>query len=167
MKNAIRFIAMLSVAAFALSIPVGSAFAAGPPDSTTIPKLFDQVKHDAAQVIYDADVLESCRHSKFDWKTYAQVLTSVKEHANSLFRSYYQLQQMRDKGTPAQQKAIDQLEPLLRDMAASLTNTFQALKEHPDRVNMPSFRTRVHANWEKINAVYKLLCQCTSKNLLA
>ncbi len=167
MKNAIRFIAMLSVAALALSTPVSSALAAGPPDSPTISKLFNQVKHDAAHVVHDAEVLESYRNSNVAWKTYAQVLTNTKEHANGLFRDYYQLQQMRDKGTPAQQEAVDRLEPLLRNFAASLINTFRALNVQPDWVNMPSFRTQVHANWVRINEVYRFLCQCTSKDLLA
>ncbi len=167
MKNVIRSIAMLSIAAFALSIPASSAFAAGTPDSTTIPQLFQHVKHHAAQASFDVDILETFRRSNVNWETYGQTLNQIRKHVNDLFEDYYQLKRMRNNGTPAQQQAIDRLEPLLRDMATSLTSTIQALNADQRLVNMPGFRARIRANWVKIHAVYKLLCQCTSKNLLA
>lgn len=163
MKHVARWTAMLSVAACALLIPARGAFAAPPSDSTSIPKVLDQVKGHAAEASYDAAVLDSYRHSDVDWRTYAERLTMIKDHANDLFQDYYQLQRLRDSGTPAQREAIDKLEPLVRAMATELTNTFQSLNEHKAQVNFPEFRNRARANWEKINAVYEHLCKCTDK----
>lgn len=163
MKRTLRFTTMLSVAALALSIPMRSAFAAAPPDSTTVPKLLDQVKHHAAEANYDAEILNSLRHSNVDFRTYGQVLNNIKTHANDLFQDYYELQRQRDSGTPAQREAIDKLEPLLREMATSLTNTFQKLDAHQTGVNTPEFRKGIRENWEKINVVYQHLCKCTEK----
>lgn len=163
MKRALQFTAMLSLAALALLVPVRSAYAAERSHSTTIPKLLDQIKQHAAEANYDAEVLESYKNSNFDLRTHAQVLTNIKEHANDLFQDYDTLQRVRDSGKPAQRDAIDKLEPLLRDMATSLTNTLQTLNAHQERVNMPEFRNMERANWEKINAVYEYMCKCTDK----
>lgn len=151
------------VAALALLAPA-AIFAAQAQDATSIPKLLQQVKDHAAQAKDDAAFLDSHSQSNLDWRMHAQYLQNVKDHANDLLQDYYQLQTVRDKGTPLQQEAIDRLEPLLRDMGTSLTNTFQKLNEHPGRVNMPSFRTQVHADYESINKVYEFLCECTKPN---
>jgi len=167
MKMLIQFTTVLSAAALSLSLAVRPAFAVAPPDSTTIAKLLDQAKQHAAQANNDASLLDTYRFSEIAWQMHAQSLEKIKVHANDLFRVYYELQRIRDKGTPKQREAIDQLEPLLRDMATSLTNTFQALNAHQGRTNMPVFRTQIHADWEKINKVYEFLCECTSKSYKA
>lgn len=165
MKHLIRLAAALSVAALALAIPARSAFAASPPDSSsTIPKLLEQVKQHAAEANYDAQLLESYRRSNVDFRTYAQALTNIREHSNDLLQDYYELQRVRDSGTPAQRQTIDKLEPLLREMATALTNTIQTLNTEKSEVNMPHFRDHVHASSTKIHEAYKSLCQCTGKN---
>lgn len=164
MKHLIQLSAMLSVAALALAIPARSAFAASPPDSKTIPKLFDQVKQHAAEANYDAEVLDTYPHLNLDRRSYAQTLTEIRKHANDLFQDYYALQRVRDKGTPAQRAAIDQLEPMLRDMATDLTNIIQSLNQRPAQVSMRNFHSQVHGSSMKIHEVYKTLCECTGKN---
>ncbi|HEV2323491.1 MAG TPA: hypothetical protein VGS10_06030 [Terracidiphilus sp.] len=164
MKHLIRLTAALSVATLALAIPARSALAAAPPHSKPIPKLFDQVKQHAAEANYDAAVLDSYRRTNIDFRSYAQLLNHMKEHANDLFQDYYELQRVRDSGTPAQREAIDKLEPQLREMATELTNTFQKLNERQEQVNTPKFRDQVHGSSVKIHEVYKTLCECTGKN---
>lgn len=163
MKHVIRLTAVLSAVALALSVPVRPALAAPLSDSTTIPRLLDQARHHASEANYDAIVLDSYRLSNLDFRTYAETLRNIQEHANHLFQDYYQLQRLRDGGAPAQQEAIDRLEPLLREMATSLTHTSQMLHEHETQVNMPAFRNEVHSDWVKISAVYEYLCQCSGK----
>lgn len=163
MKRALQFATMLSLAALALLVPMRSAYAAERSGSSAIPKLLNEVKHHAAEAKYDAEVLETHRRSPVDWRVYAQTLTNIKGHANDLFQDYYTLQRVRDSGTPAQREAIDKLEPLLRDMATSLTNTIQTLNAHQQRVNMPEFRDKVLADSKKINAVYEYMCKCTDQ----
>ena len=163
MKRAIRY--MLSAVALVLFLPVCPVHGAQPSDVTTIPKLLDQVRQHAAQANRDGAILESYTYSPIDFRMYAQTLTNLKAHVQNMFRGYYQLQQMRDRGTPAQQEAIDRLDPLLREVATSLTNTIQELNAEQGRVNMPGFRARVHSNTQKINAVFEFLCKCTNKNV--
>jgi len=163
MKPLIQFAAAFIFAALILPASVSSAFAQTT-DSIAIGKLFEQAKRHAAQAEHDAALLDSYGRSGMDWQTHAQCLTNIKGHAGDLFQDYYQLQAMRAKGTPQQREAIDRLEPLLREMGTSLTNTIQSLNLHQGQVNMPVFRNKVHADYVAINRVYQLLCECTKKN---
>lgn len=158
MKIPISF--TVCVAALALLAPAAIC-AAQAQNSTSIPQLLQQVKDHAAQARYDAALLDSYARSGLEWRMHASALANIKEHVNDLFQDFYELQQMRPEGTPRQQQAIDRLEPLLRDMATSLTNTFQKLNEHQGRVHMPSFRTQVATDYQSINKVYEFLCECT------
>jgi hypothetical protein len=164
MTRKASFIAMLRIAALALLVPAAVAFAAQTPDSASISKLFQQARNHAAQADEDASFLDSNRLSNLAPRMHALYLQQIKEHAADLFRDYYQLQILRDKGTPQQREAIDRLDPLFREMATSLTNTLQTFNAHPTRVNMPPFRNRIHSDYMTINAVYRHLCECSNKN---
>jgi hypothetical protein len=164
MKQHTSFIAMLRVTALALLVPAAVAFAAQTPDSASISKLFQQARDHAEQANDDISVLDSSRFSNYAPQMHGLYLQKVKEHAAELFRDYYQLQVLREKGTPQQREAIDRLEPLLKDMATSLTNTLQTFNAHPSHVQMPPYRNRIHSDWQTINAVYEHLCQCTDRN---
>lgn len=164
MKKPTSFIAMLRVAALALLVPAAVAFAAQTPDSASISKLFQQCRQHAALANDDISVLDSNRFSNYAPQMHGLYLQKVKEHAADLFRDYYQLQSLRSKGTPQQREAIAQLEPLLKEMATSLTNTLQTFNTHPSRVHMLPYRNRIHSDWVAINAVYEHLCKCSNKN---
>src|SRR5512146_1361139 len=164
MKQPNSFIAMLRVAALALLVPAGVAFAAQTPDSASISKLFQQARQHASLANDDISVLDSSRFSSYAPEMHALYLQKVKEHAADLFRVYYQLQMLRDKGTPQQREAIDRLQPLLKEMATSLTNTLQTFNGHQSPVHMLPYRNRIHSDWLTINAVYEHLCKCSSKN---
>ena len=164
MKLPTSFVRMLHVAAFALLVPAAVAFASQTPDSASISKLFQQVKGHAAQANEDISFLDSNRYSGLSAQSHALYLQMVKEHAADLFSDYYQLQAFREKGTPQQREAIDSLDPLIRKMATSLSNTLQSLNANPTWVDMPQFRNRIHSDYQAINALYEQLCKCANKN---
>lgn len=164
MKYLNRLVAGLSVAAFALLIPPRAAFAATPPDSKAIPKLLDEVKMHAGEANDDAVLLESYGRIRISNQTYASTLEEIRKHANDLLQDYYKLQRARDGGTPAQQAAIDRLEPVLRDMASELTNSIRWLNGHKMEVGMAPFQNHIRAVAQRTDSVYQGLCQCTGKN---
>lgn len=164
MKRKFSIIAMMRVAALALLVPAAVAFAAQTPDSASISKLFQQARIHAAQTNDDVSFLDANHLSNLTPRMHALYLQKIKEHATDLFRDYYQLQMLRDKGTPQQRQAIDRLDPLLREMATSLTNTLQTFNSYPGRVNMLPYRNRIHSDYLTINAVYQHLCECSNRN---
>jgi hypothetical protein len=164
MKPLVNFKVAWRIAVLALLLPISSVFAAQTPDSASISKLLDQARIHAAQADDDAALLDSYTRSGLTWQSHAKCLQDIKVHAVDLLADFAQLKAMREKGTPRQREAIDRLEPLLQSMALELTTTIQQLNQHQERVNMPSFRTRVHAECVAVSRVYTHLCECTNKN---
>ena len=164
MNPLINLKALWRIAVLVLLLPISSAFAEQTIDSARISKLFDQARMHAAQVNDDADLLDSYARAGFSWQMHAKCLQDIKLHTTDLVKDFNQLKAIREKGTPRQREAIDRLEPLLQKMTIELKATTEQLNQHQVRVNMPSFRNRVHGDWESVNRVYTHLCECSNKN---
>jgi hypothetical protein len=63
----------------------------------------------------------------------------------------------RPEGSPWQQQAIDQVTPLLQDMADHLTATIKHLNENQERVNMPAFQDYARGNYELASQTSELI----------
>ena len=125
-----------SLAALALIFTVGSRMMpAQSPDSEAVSKLLVQAKSEAVLVEDDAALLDSFTRSKVGWQSHAGKLNEIAEHINALGKLNKDLAEQRALGSPWQQKAIDQIDPLLREMADQLTTTIKHLNENPSRVH--------------------------------
>ena len=69
----------------------------------------------------------------------------MREHINSLGQVSRQLKEKRSEGSPWQQKAIDQIDPLLREMAINLSAKSITFNEQQSQVHMPAYREYVHS----------------------
>ena len=98
------------------------------------------------------------------WRAYSRQLNEIRGHANDLFHDYSRLQKIEHCGTPQQREAIKRLEPIVHEMAASLTGTIQLLNDHHQGVNLPAFTSRIHSHYVTIDNLYQELCKCTGKN---
>ena len=82
------------------------------PDSKDITNLFTSIKEHAVLANADAQSLESYTRSGVSWRQHAAKLNEIKEHTNALLRDYSDMASMRAEGSPWQQDAIDQLQPV-------------------------------------------------------
>lgn len=121
------------------------------PDSAEISKLLAQAKSHAVLAEDDAATLDSYTGSKLSWQSHREALNEMRGHVNALGKVSKQLIDERAKGSKWQQKAIDQIDPLLREMAARLSATIKHLGENSPRIHMPAYREYVHANYEVAN----------------
>lgn len=117
-------------------------------DSEEISKLLVQAKSEAVQAENDAAALDSFARSRLSWESQAKKIAQMREHVNELGRVTKQLTDQRASGSPWQQKVIDRIDPLLRQMADLLTVTINHLKDYPNRVHFPAYREYVHASYE-------------------
>ncbi len=117
-------------------------------DSEAVSKLLVQAKREAVLAEHDADLLHSFTMSKLSWQSHADKLTKIADHINALGKLNKDLADQRALGSAWQQKAVDQIDPLLRQMADQLTATIKHLKENLSRVNQPAYREYAHANYE-------------------
>ena len=139
---------------FAIKAPLAAAQTA---DSAAISNLLTQAQHHAMLLDDDAATLESFTRSKISWKTHAGQLEVMKEHVNNLGKLTQQLTDLRSEGSPWQQEAIDQIDPLLRQMADHLTATINHLNENQNRVHMQAFRDYVQGNYELASRTHETI----------
>jgi hypothetical protein len=140
------------LAVFALLLAMNAPFAtAQASDSEQISGLLSEAQHHAMLVDDDASALQSFTRSKLSWQTHGKQLESMKAHVNDLGKVIKQLNDLRSEGSPWQQQAIDQINPLLQDMADHLTATINHLNENQNRVNMPAYQDYARGNYELAN----------------
>jgi hypothetical protein len=121
---------------------------AATPDSEQITKLLDEARSHALQAEDDAATLESYTRSRVNWKLHAYELDSMKQHVNELGKIASQMQELEPQGSTWQKQTTRQVMPLLREMAANLTNTMQHLNENQSRVHMQPYLEYTRTNYE-------------------
>lgn len=148
-KILLRFSTFALVALF---FTMGSRIlSAQSPDSAEISKLLAQAKSHAVLAEDDAATLDSYTNSKLSWESHGEMLNQMREHVNALGKVSKQLVDKRAMGSKWQQKAIDQIDPLLREMAERLSATIKHMGENTKRLHMPAYREYVHSNYEVAN----------------
>ena len=141
-----------ALAALALMLALNVPFvAAQTADSKQISSLLSEAQHHADLAEDDASTLQGFTRSKLSWQTHGKQLELMKAHVNDLGKVTKQLNDLRSEGSPWQQEAIDQINPLLQDMADHLTATMNHLNENQNRVHMPAYQDYVHGNHELAN----------------
>jgi small-conductance mechanosensitive channel len=117
-------------------------------DSDEINSLLSQARTQAWQAAQDADTLQSFTNSNMAWESHAAQLRLIQDRVNALAKTTQQLNDLRSQGSQWQQAAIDKINPLLSDMNDALSATITALNNHPERVNLPTYREYAHANYD-------------------
>jgi hypothetical protein len=87
----------------------------------------------SASLDYDADQMQSLLHSDAAWQTHATLLESVKVHVNQLSLTVAKLQAERSEASTWQQKGIDRVVPLLRELAENTTAAINHINKNQGR----------------------------------
>ena len=117
-------------------------------DSDQISQLLTQAKGHAIDAEDDAATLEAYARSHLSWQSHARKLDSMKDHINEMGKIAGQMKDLESQGSPWQQQAIQQVMPLLKDMAGNLSNTIQHLNENQSQVHMQSFKDYTRTNYQ-------------------
>jgi hypothetical protein len=116
-------------------------------DSEEISKLLIEAKSHSVLAEHDAASLESFTRSQLPWQVHSYKLLEIRDHVNALGKVSKQLVDMRREGSPWQRAAIDQIDPLLREMAGQLTLTMNHLHENQSKVQMQAYRDYAHGSY--------------------
>ncbi|MDE3188527.1 MAG: hypothetical protein KGM96_13515 [Acidobacteriota bacterium] len=140
---------LVGITALALVLLIGSPYvSAQKADSDQISNLLTEAKTHAVQAEDDSATLESFTRSNLEWRSHAIKLEMIKTHVNEIGKLLKQMTDLSSEGSPWQQEAIRQIDPLLRSMADNLTSTIEHLNANQSKVHMPPYRDYVHANFE-------------------
>lgn len=149
--NVVRGIVLLAIMTSGLVVKAQNE------DSARINDLFNTVREHAVLAENDAELLDSYLRSHVSWETHSRKIATMKEHVNNLIADFNEAKTLRPEGSPWQQEAIDQIEPLLNGMAEHMNATINHLNANQSRVNMPPWRDYVRANRDYANRAAELI----------
>ena len=118
------------------------------PDSARINTLLQQAKQHAVNANLDAERIESFTRSKLDWRTHSQQIEHMRVDINEMGKDIATLSEERAQGSPWQQEAIDDINPLLKSMADHLSAMIRHLNDNQSLVHMPPYIDYAKANYE-------------------
>ena len=95
-----------------------------------IQSLMKGAKAQALELRRDSEQLNELTRAMAGWDSYTAVVDNVKCHLDDTARLLDKLQNARGTGTPFEQAMIDQIRPLLREMAARTNATIKNLDEN-------------------------------------
>jgi hypothetical protein len=130
-----------------LMIPA-AAKAAEPGDSGQITKLLEDAKAETVQLKHDAADLESFAKSGLTWESHARKVEMIREHVNNTGKLLAKLQAEEATGSPWQQDATKQIEPLLKELAANMESTINHINENRAHIKFSEYHDYVKANYE-------------------
>jgi hypothetical protein len=117
-------------------------------DSVQITTLLAEAKAEAVQLKDDSNDMESFVRSKLSWVSFAGKIEMIKGHVNNTGKLLAKLQDSEATGSPWQQAAIKQIEPLLKELAANTETTINYLNENKQKIHFSPFPEYVKANYE-------------------
>lgn len=120
-------------------------------DSEHVSKLLANAKTQAISAADDAELLQSYTRSQLSLTSHSAQIERIRGHVNELGRTVNDLKAARAEASPWQQLAIDRIDPLLQEMADTLTATIKHMNDNPGRIHMQPFRDYVAANYDLTN----------------
>lgn len=117
-------------------------------DSAKVSSLLSQSKIQAIQLRRDAAELESFSRSKVTWEAHTAQTNVIKEHVNKMGTLLQQMHDARSEASPWQQDAIDQITPLLKELADNVESSIQHLNDHPNRVHFPAYKAYLRTHYD-------------------
>ena len=117
-------------------------------DSEHVSKLLANAKSQAISASDDAELLQSYTRSQLALSSHAAQIEKIRGHVNDLGRTVSDLSAARAEGSQWQQVAIDRIDPLLRELADTLTTTIKHMNDNPGRIHMKAYRDYATATYD-------------------
>lgn len=117
-------------------------------DSQEVNDLLSESKAEAHMLESDADQLERFSSSGLSFQSHAGKINEIKEHVNKTGKLLDELENARESASSWQQKAIDEIRPLLQEIAEGTTLAIEFINENQNRVQMkvPPYKTYLTEN---------------------
>ncbi|HEV2350606.1 MAG TPA: hypothetical protein VG028_12250 [Terriglobia bacterium] len=115
--------------------PAARAASTSGGDSKKISRLLSDAKFEARQLETDSIEAESYINAGLSWQSHSNKLNAIRLHINKTGELLTKLQNCREEGSPWQQKAIDQIEPPLKELVVNTTAMLQYFNDHKETIH--------------------------------
>jgi glycerophosphoryl diester phosphodiesterase len=116
-------------------------------DSKEVSQLLSEMKLEAHQLELDAVEMETFSRSRLSETSHATKLNMIGEHINKAGELLSKLHDARDRGSAWQQKAIDEIYPLLKELAENTETAMKLFNENKPRADMsPNYKEYLKEN---------------------
>ena len=157
---------MLGLFAIAFLLMPPAAAAADNPkakmDSEEVSKLLAEVQAEASGLKMDAEKMESFNIGKLSWESHAHAIQQIKEHVNAAGRLLTRLNENRSLASPWQEQAIDEITPLLRELAANTTAVIEHIDANKSRLHSAEYKEYLTANYDVASELSALITDFVS-----
>src|SRR5579875_400219 len=147
----------LLVAACLYLLPTLQAAENPLPDSPAVTELLTQAKERAGQLVRDADEMQMFAVKPFVPETHAHKINTIKDHVNKIGEVLQQMENARGSASPWQQRSIDRITPLARELAANIETTIDHINENQSRLNTQQYKEYLKVNYEVSSNLSELI----------
>ena len=126
-------------------------------DSARVTELLKNVKGHSALAVHDAELLESYTRSNVSWQSHSSQLNMIKTHVNNLIEDHNNMIASREDASAWQQEAIDQTDPLVKEIASRLNAMILHLADNTHNVKMKTYIDYAHSNYDLISRLDKMV----------
>jgi len=146
-RASLLFVLAALVAGFLVISPTAKASATSGEDSKEVSQLLSEMKVEAHQLELDAMEMETFSRSRLTEGSHAVKLNLIGDHINKAGELLGQLHDARESGSAWQQKAIDEIYPLLKELAANTETAMKFFNENKSHVHVsPSYKEYLKEN---------------------
>lgn len=125
-------------------------------DAAQVSSLLQSARTNAAQLARDTTQMESFTRSKLDWRSHSSQIHLISEHVNATNKVVDELHSARDGAEPWQQSAIDNITPLLQELATNTNSIIEHLNDQ-NATWRPEYREYLRSNADTARDLSKLI----------
>lgn len=135
------------VAGYLMISPVARAASPSGEDSKEVSQYLNEAKVEAHELEQDVNTMESFTRSDLTAQSHATTLNEIGDHINKAGKLLAKLHAARDGGSAWQQKAIDEIEPLLKELAANTKMAMEFFNDNKRHINVsPTYQEYLKSN---------------------
>ncbi len=140
----------LLVAGYFSILPARAAEEPSGADSQVVNDLLAEAKSEAHQLEADAGQMEQFARSGLTHHSHGVKLNAIKEDVNKAGKLLTDLETEREYASAWQQKAIDEIRPLLREIADNTEAAIEYINQHQSEIKLsqPPYNTYLSENYK-------------------
>lgn len=126
-------------------------------DSPEVTKLLKEARSEAVKLQLETERLDSYKNTALSRESHARQLDVTKDHVNELGKILDKLEARNVEASPWQQKAIEEMRPMLEKLAERTSEAIEHVRDNPWQVRDPDYHEALEHKAELASQLADLL----------